>query len=93
MPSHCTRRVLEKLALGGKLLVALVGASVVGEQMWENDLPSLPCLLAGEQQRNVGAYSSLGVIEVEFRSVEKEASRESRKAQNVDESGLRKEKL
>ena len=43
--SHCTRRVLEKLALGGKLLVALVGASVVGEQMWENDLPSLPCLL------------------------------------------------
>ena len=46
MPSHCTRRVLEKLALGGKLLVALVGASVVGEQMWENDLPSLPSLLA-----------------------------------------------
>jgi len=67
MPSHCTRRVLEKLALGGKLLVALVGASVVGEQMWENDLPSLPCLLAGEQQENVRAYSSLGVIEVEFR--------------------------
>ena len=35
---------------GGKLLVAL-GATVVGEQMWEN----LPFLLAGEQQGNVGA--------------------------------------
>ena len=45
MPSHCTRRrVLEKLALGSSLLLALMGATVVGEQMWENDL-SILCLL------------------------------------------------
>ena len=66
MPSHCTRRVLEKLAVGGKQRVALVGAiavgaAIVGEQMWESDLP-IPSQLAGELQGNVGLKLSSGFL-------------------------------
>ena len=90
MPSHCTRRVLEKLALGSSLL-ALMGATVVGEQVWENDSP-IPCLL--ESSKGMWEHNPpLGVIQVEFRISEEVLGKklhekaEGRKAQNVDESG------
>ena len=50
-------------------------------------------MLAGEQQGNVGAYSSLGVFEVEFRMPGEVLKAGGRKAQNFDESGLRKGKV